>query len=158
MLIWIDSKTPKIAFVKSIMVLEEYQGMIEVNELLSSRISIRENQIDSLNQNLNKITNKLKNEKLTTFEKNELEFICQNRQLELNQYIKELKDLTEKEDDKLKQGILNQINENIKIYAEQNDYDLIIGVTLSGNVLYGSETIDITNEIIDFLNNNYLNK
>ncbi|TVL99816.1 MAG: hypothetical protein CV087_16340 [Candidatus Brocadia sp. WS118] len=155
-LIFFNSRIPKVVYVKSLKVLEEYQGMKEVREVLSDFISKGDIQLDSLKKNLKEISVQIESKNITSSEKKRLEEIYNNKQSEMNQYIIQLRDEAKQEEQKLTQGVLNQINSYIKTYAEQKGYDLVIGVTLSGNVLYGSEALDITDEIIVFLNNNYV--
>ena len=49
----------------------------------------------------------------------------------------------------------NQIDAFIKIYAKENGFDLIVGTTSSGNVLYGADGIDVTEELLKALNEQY---
>ena len=56
----------------------------------------------------------------------------------------------------LLQGALNQINEFVAQYAEANSYDVVLGTTAGGNVLYGAEYVDITDEVIEGLNASYI--
>jgi len=73
----------------------------------------------------------------------------------LEQYSKSIEQKAVEENEKLTQGVLNQINTFIKSYAEKNDYDIVLGLTRSGNILYGSEATDITQEIISGANQEY---
>lgn len=155
-LIFFNSRIPKVVYVKSLKVLEEYQGMKEAREVLSAFIAEKDTQIDSLKENLREIGAQIESKNITSSEKKSLEEIYNNKQSEMNQYLIQLRDEAKQEEQKLTQGALNQVNSYIKVYAEQKGYDLVIGVTLSGNVLYGSEALDITDEIIEFLNNNYV--
>lgn len=58
----------------------------------------------------------------------------------------------------LVQGVLNQINDYIKKYAEENNYTLILGTTNDGNLLFGNKGIDVTEDILTELNNEYVGK
>lgn len=59
---------------------------------------------------------------------------------------------------KYTRGVLNQLNETIRIYAEEHDLDLVLGVTDDGSILYGSKALDITDDLIKLLNSTYGSK
>lgn len=53
------------------------------------------------------------------------------------------------------QQIWERINGYIVDYAEQEDYDLILGASGNGNLMYAKDTLDITDELIIYCNKNY---
>jgi outer membrane protein len=53
------------------------------------------------------------------------------------------------------EGVLNQVNSFIEEYSKNKGYDLVIGTTTSGNLLYAREYMDITDEVLKALNENY---
>lgn len=61
------------------------------------------------------------------------------------------------EEDKMLQGVLNQVNSFVEKYGKEKGYDIILGTTLSGSMLYGENTMDITDEVLAELNKNYQN-
>lgn len=56
---------------------------------------------------------------------------------------------------KLTGEALDKINGIIKSYAEKNGYDYILGTTNEGNILFGAENDDITEEILERVNEEY---
>jgi outer membrane protein len=154
-LIWTHSKIPKIAFVKSLLVVENFEGLKDAKELLAVSASKFKAHLDSLNKDLETIDKNLKIPDLTLTQKKSLENRLDEKQLEISQFLNQYEEIIQKEDEKLTQGALNQINSYIKDYAKEEGIDLVIGVTLSGNVLYGSDAIDITDEIISIANKRY---
>ena len=50
---------------------------------------------------------------------------------------------------------MSQINSFVKQYAEQEGYDIILGTTQSGSLLYANNALDITEEIVEALNQYY---
>jgi len=74
---------------------------------------------------------------------------------DVKRYSSEVEKMAKEENEKLTQGALNQINSFVEKYAKEHHIDIVIGVTLSGNVLYGADKIDITKEILDGLNKSY---
>ena len=74
---------------------------------------------------------------------------------ELFSYKENVESISKEEEEKLSQGALNQINSYVEKYSKKHHIDLVIGVTSFSNVLYGNESIDITEDILDGLNKNY---
>ncbi|HEY4787660.1 MAG TPA: OmpH family outer membrane protein, partial [Bacteroidales bacterium] len=70
-------------------------------------------------------------------------------------YTDEIEKISKEENEKLTQGAFNQINSFIEKYSKENNIDIVIGVTLSGNVLYGADKMDITDKILEGLNKSY---
>ncbi|MEM8567076.1 MAG: OmpH family outer membrane protein, partial [Bacteroidota bacterium] len=51
--------------------------------------------------------------------------------------------------------VLEQINAYLKTYGEQNNYRIILAATEYGNVAYAADGLDITEEVLEGLNNEY---
>ncbi|MCG8327772.1 MAG: OmpH family outer membrane protein [Chitinophagales bacterium] len=140
-----ENESPKIAVVKSAIVVDKYKGMIAISNYISKKeITITKkiqeeiSRLDSLKTKgiLNNDNYQDQIRRLEERAKNDQEELLQNSE-------------------KMTQGGLDQINHFIKKYAETNDYDLIIGATALGNILYGSDVIDITDELIQAMNESY---
>jgi outer membrane protein len=53
------------------------------------------------------------------------------------------------------QQVLTQINQYVKDYATGHNYSMIYGADGSGVLMYAEEKIEITNEVLLFVNNKY---
>jgi len=53
------------------------------------------------------------------------------------------------------QQLWHQINEYIKLYGEDEDYDYIFGATGNGSLMYAPETRDITTQVAQYINVRY---
>ena len=53
------------------------------------------------------------------------------------------------------QQLWHQINEYIKLYGEDEDYDYIFGATGNGSLMYAPETRDITRQVTQYINIRY---
>ena len=51
--------------------------------------------------------------------------------------------------------VVNQMNSHMIEHGKTNDFDLIIGVTDGGNLLYGKDQYDITAEVLNNMNSTY---
>jgi outer membrane protein len=61
----------------------------------------------------------------------------------------------EKSDKEINVQIWKRLNPMIDDFGVENGYEVIIGGNGSGNVLYNSKSIDITNKLIQYINNRY---
>jgi outer membrane protein len=150
------SKT-QVAYVRTGDLLEQYVGMEEAVQHYEIQISFWQSKIDSIQKELHlEITNfnadslnYSRKEKIARKEK------IRAMQFEYRQLNYELKEKAKDEDQKIMKSILNQINTFIYEYGEQNGYDIIMGTLETGNVIYGKDKLDITDEIIYELNISY---
>lgn len=51
--------------------------------------------------------------------------------------------------------IMNKLNILIQEYAEENEYNAILGGTGNGGILYSDDTMDITNELLNYINSKH---
>lgn len=71
------------------------------------------------------------------------------------QYTQALQEKAAKEEQDMMQSVFNQINSFVEEYGRQHGYDIILGTTSAGNVLYGTPSVDITDDVLKALNNSY---
>lgn len=155
--IWLFLRTPKIAYVRSTVLVQDYYGMKAARSLYDQKVAQWNANLDTLQSRYNRSFNYLNHNKnklgASALQKAREEVVI--RESEYNQYRTSIEEMAAGENEKLTQGALNQINSYIEQYAEKHKIDLIIGVTLSGNVLYGADNLDITEEVLKGLNESY---
>jgi outer membrane protein len=52
--------------------------------------------------------------------------------------------------------IWKQINSYLDAYGKEMGYDFIFGAVGNGSLMYGGESNDVTNEVIDYINRKYI--
>lgn len=144
----------KIAFVRSQTVLEKYHAMDEAKSVYEKKIQDWQEPLETLQKRYDEISSELKDTKEGEG-KNKLIAEASRIEYSLGEQQKALEEKAKTENERLTRGVLDQVNSFIKEYAEKNGYQIVFGVTLSGNILYGNDAIDITSEIIDGLNKAY---
>ncbi|TGV01066.1 OmpH family outer membrane protein [Flavivirga rizhaonensis] len=55
----------------------------------------------------------------------------------------------------LSENIWNRLNNYIKEYAQTNNLKIILGTSGNGNVMFAQESIDLTDQILEFSNRKY---
>lgn len=149
------SQTPhKLAYVRSHDLVYGYQAMQAAHEEFSEKRAVWEENLKTLeNEYEDAVT--LYNESLQTLndqERKKRKQLLEEMRQQFFQYKKSIESKAEEEDRNMTEKVLNEINEFVELYGKSNGYDLIFGTTLSGNILYGDQVIDITDELLIKIN------
>lgn len=127
----------------------------ELNKEVEALVKHKQLMLDSLMRNIKTLA---KNEKLTEQSSNQLKervYLLQQDYLDKQEaFEKETQELQGKNDGK----IWNQLNEYLTVYGKQNKYSLILGAKGDGGILFGEEASDVTEGIIEYVNNRYNGK
>lgn len=140
-----DSLTKKYKYVKDIeKKLEEEKKMVD--QKLQSKLKEYQNWERKLQ------------EQLPTMLSSEIEQ-AQNKAMKKQQELQQLEQqlqmqLAQTENELLVKHI-EKVQKFLKTYAEERGYDYIFGYQLGGNLLYGNDVHDITEEVIERLNKKY---
>src|SRR5690606_19616194 len=148
---------PKIAYVRSQELIYNYMGTLEAQKKYESQQAVWQANIDTLKATYEQTRNAYKQtaSSLSTAERQKKEQYLMSQQQQITQYIQAVNEKSTEEDERMMQGTLYQINSFVERYGKAHGYDIILGTTLSGNVLYGKQAIDITDELLKALNENY---
>lgn len=157
MLLFDKLNTKKIAYVRSTELIYNYLGMKEAQRKFQQKSEAWKANVDTLKSDYNRTLSKYTVEvaSLSKEERQKRENYLNDQQKNLMSYSQAISDNAKQEDDKVTQAVLNQINSFVEEYGKKNNYDIILGTTVSGSLLYGKESIDITEEVLKELNRNY---
>ena len=64
----------------------------------------------------------------------------------------------QQEDSKTTGEVVSQMNAYLKTYGKSKGYKIIMAATEYGNIAYGEDGLDITEEVLKGLNDNYSGK
>lgn len=78
-----------------------------------------------------------------------------NKQQQLNNYQQAIQKKIREDDQKMTQTVINDINDYVKQFGNENGYRLIFGAQGSGNIMFASEASDLTEKILEGLNKQY---
>lgn len=150
-------KIPKIGYVRSHDLVYKYIGMKEVQDKYQEKVQAWQSNIDTLKKELetNYKEYQLNMKSLSVDLKKQKESFLQSKQNDLVQYTNSVNQKAKEEEQKMLDGVLNQVNSFTEDYGKKNGYDFILGTTLSGSILYGNNAVDITDVVLDLLNKNY---
>ena len=81
-----------------------------------------------------------------------------NKQQQLNNYQQAIQKQIQEEDQKMTQTVVNDINDYVKEYGKSHGYPIIFGAGGNGNIMYAEKASDLTDEILEELNQQYEGK
>lgn len=81
--------------------------------------------------------------------------ILAGRQQEINEYQERLQKEVLTEEKKMKQTVINDINEYLKEFGKNGSYHIIFGAGGDGNIMYADESTDLTDKVLEGLNERY---
>ena len=145
----------KIAYVDLTAVFQGFEMKEEIQTKLEADLRTKQSVLDSLMFQLQTLNNQLKSEKrpnetdVLKFEELRKQYISQKETFTL--YSEEQ---TKKYDDQ----VLSQLTQYIKDYGLKNKYEILLGATGNGTILYGAKQKDITKEVIEYINLSYQGK
>jgi len=151
------NRNNKIAYVESSRLLSGYQGMIDASQAYQQKAMIWKANIDTLSKEFQIAATKYEQEKNTLSKKERelTEEILSNKQRQLIDYQRSIEEKAREEDQKMTQDVLTQVNGFMKQYAKEHGYDIVMGATESGNIVYTKDTYNITDEVLEGLNKAY---
>jgi outer membrane protein len=146
-----------IGFVRTHDLIEKFQGTIEARAKFEEKKQVLQANVDSLGTTLRRAqTEYIANvSKLSIAQKKFKEDELAKQQNHFLRYRELIEQEINNEDNKMMGTVLDQVNVFVKKYAIANGYEIVMGTTLSGSLLYGKESMDITDKVLVELNKEY---
>ncbi len=158
-----SSSDLKIAYVNIDSILVNYTLSVELNDALVKKQSNMKSKLEKEGMNFQKDA-QIFQEKvqkgifLTQQRAEEAQQDLMARQQELQQMEYEYTNQLQMEQQKMNAQLFDSITNYINDYNTPERFQVILGHSLGGNMLYGSEQLSITNEVIEGLNKRYATK
>ena len=158
MMLMISCNQVKIAYVDLEEVLKEYEGAVQAEEEMKVKSQQISQQLDQmampLQQKIQEYQQNKDNLSASARQKQEAELMQQQQQFQQQQQIAQQQ--VQSEGQAMYEKINNDIESFLADYGKSNGYSYILGSSVqTKSVLYGEESLDITDEVIDALNVNY---
>lgn len=158
--VYLYTKIPHVAFVNSVTLVENYKGTIEARRSFDKTKKALTANVDSLELSFERNrVEYIKNASRMTADARGLEETrLTQMQNQLIQYSQVIAQKIKEEDEVMMQEVLNQINSYVEEYARLKGYDVVLGTTTSGSLMYGEAALDITEPLLSGLNDRYTGK
>ncbi len=144
----------RLAYVNSAVLVESYEGTKLAREKLNAESNILAMRLDTLRMEFEEIQ-KIYMEEESTMSKKEKELqieLLRTKGSQVEGYQNMMIDKVRERESKVMSEIRNHIDSKIKSYAQERGYVLILGANGTGNVVYGDQSIDITQELVQLVN------
>ncbi len=147
-----------VAYVDTNKLLNEYQGMIDARADFQKKAAVWKANIDTLASEVEKSIKDYEKEsgKMTDKEKELSRELIKTKQKQLADYQRAMQDKAGQEDAQMTKLVLDQVNAYITKFGKSKNYKVILATTEYGNIAYADEQVDITKQIIEGLNKEYL--
>ena len=147
----------KTAYVDTTKLIQEYKEMKEVEAEFTSKSDRIKGQLDSLAQSFQAEVQAYQEtmNTLSTAQRQEKEQQLMQKQQTIQQQQQMMGNQLRNESDVVIDSIVNKVKDYVKVYGEENDYTYIFGSNESANIMYAKEGLDITEVILEKLNEGY---
>lgn len=156
---WMFFKSEKIAYVDSGKLMSKYTAMEEARKEFEIKNKQWQSNIDTLNQDFQTAMRTYDNAQLkgSDADKKKAKEEVSLRQKRVYEYQQAIQQKAKEEEGRLTQQVLSKVNNYLTEYGKQHHYKFIL-VANNGNIGYADTGADITEEILNHLNNDYSRK
>jgi len=150
----------RIAYVRSYDLINGYAGTLEARKDFEQKKSAMLANVDSLRIHVDRSVASYRRSPpgLTPLQRSEKEKELGVLQQQYMQYSEAIDAKIKEDDEKIMSARLAQVNSYVERYAREEGINIVMGTTLSGSLLYGDEDLDITEQLLRRLNDNFKGK
>jgi outer membrane protein len=150
----------KVVYVDSNKLVNGYQGMLDARKVFQQKTTSWKANIDTLSSEVQQqiFRHEKESSKMTAKERDLSVELIRTKQKQLAEYQQAMNTQAQQEDNKMTSDVLVQVNAYLKKYGEKKGYRIILAATEYGNLAYADEALDITEEVLTGLNNEYAGK
>lgn len=144
----------KTAYVDTTVLIQEYSEMKEVEAGFNERSEILKRELDSAAQGFQQEVMEFRDNAATMSEAERQ--VAQDELMRKQQMLQQEQQMRSgqlrQEGDVVIDSLITKVKDFVKVYGEENDYTYIFGSNESANIMYAEEGLDITQEILQKLN------
>ena len=141
----------KIAFVLVNDLFNEFDYKKEMEKKYTEAKNARKKILDSLQVDLSVLSGRIK---MNTASKEDIELFGAKR----NEFGRRM-ELFEQENEfmskQFDEQIIKQLNQYVSDFGKENKYDMIYGNTSNGSIMYGTDELNVTKEVVSYINLKY---
>lgn len=147
----------KTAYVDTTKLIQEYTEMQEVEAEFTTKSDRVKGQLDSLARTFQQEVQEYQENMntMSTEQRQEIEERLMQKQQAIQQQQQQMGTQLRQESDVVIDSIVNKVKDYVRDYGKENDYTYIFGSNESANIMYAEEGLDITEEILQKLNESY---
>jgi outer membrane protein len=155
--VFVSCKQEKIGYVDNIKLMNEYQEKIDVEAKFKIKADALTKKRDSISQafQIEAQAFQAKAQKMSQQKAQEEYAAFQQKGQFMGQQLQQEDQQLQTEGQVEMDSVVKNVKAQIEAYGKANGYSYILGGGDGGSVLYGTETNDLTSEIVKVLNDNY---
>ena len=156
-LLMVSCNEQKTAYVDTTKIVQEYKEMKDVEAEFTSKSDSVRQKLDSVARVFQKEVQAYQSEmnSMSQAERQEKEQELMQKQQMLQQQQQMQSSRLREQSTEVMDSIVNKIKDYVKAYGEENNYTYIFGSNESANIMYAEEGLDITQDILKELNEDY---
>jgi outer membrane protein len=147
--LWTAKRTPRVAYVRSQDLVYGYLGMKEAMNEFQGKQQQWKGNVDTLQADIQRTMAGLPADGKSDPMK--IRRLQKQRQ-DLAHYQQAMGTKMQEDQQRMLNGVLGQVNAFVEKYAKEKGFDLVLGTTDAGSLLYGKGAMDITDELLAALN------
>ena len=150
----------KIAYINVEDLMKDYEGTKALEETLKAKQDVMAKELDSLSAPFQtKVQEYYQNaQKMSAQKRAQTEQGLQQEQQMLQLKQQQASQTLQQENQELSETITKKVDSFVTEYAKLKGFNLVLGTSGNGTVMYGDETLNITNEILVILNEDFTKK
>jgi outer membrane protein len=147
-----------IVYVDAVKLMNNYKGMTSARQEFELRANPLKANLDTLKIEFETKLSEYhsKGNKLSVSERKLFEELLKSKEDQYISYQKAITEKIQKDDQELTAQVLTRINDYVKKFGEEKGYEIIMAATQQGNIIYATEGKDITDEILEGLNKDFI--
>lgn len=147
----------KTAYVDTTKLIEEYSEMQEVEAEFTTKSDMVKGQLDSLARTFQQEVQEYQENMgtMSTEQRQEIEEDLMQKQQAIQQRQQQMGNQLRQESDVVIDSIVGKVKDYVRDYGKENNYTYIFGSNESANIMYAEDGLDITEEILEQLNERY---
>ncbi|MBT1686914.1 OmpH family outer membrane protein [Dawidia soli] len=149
-----------VVYVDSVKLMNGYKGMQDARAAYQQKAGAWKANIDTLASEVQKqiFTYEKESPRMSAKERQLSQELIRTKQKQFTDYQQAMNTQAQQEDSKMTGEVVTQVNAYLKKYGEANGYKIILAATEYGNIAYADEGLDITEKVLEGLNNEYVGK
>lgn len=153
----VSCQQEKIGYVDNVKLMDEYQQKIDVEAKFKVKADALAKKRDSISQafQMEAQTFQTKAQNMSSTKAQEEYATMQQKGQFIGQQLQQQDQQLQLEGQTEMDSIVSAVKEEIKAYGQANGYTYILGGGDGGSVLYGTEANDLTDEVVQLLNDKY---
>lgn len=153
-------QSQKIGFVDNSVLINDYQEKKDIEAKLKGKIEVYEKRRDSLSQafQLDVKAAEVKARTMSQANLQKLQQEFQQKEQIISQQLQFEQQQIAQESQSKNDSLIKKVRDFVKDYGKANGYSFILGSNEAGSVMYGTEEVDLTQTLLDALNEAYKNK